>query len=224
MSWPLKFATAWPMNRSRCSNEISPGFLPISWPFGPITTSVGQLTILNRSQMVMFSSLTTGCLIRYSATLRRMFSVFRSALNFPEWTPITTTSFLYFCSSLARTGRTWWQLMQQYVQKSSRTILPLSLARSIGPELIQPTPPSRLGTSSWLNETNCTRAGSTGWEPGKLRRMEGSTEEASYQRQTKKAAKEEGEGRGTAREKRTMHDENPHVGRSSRDDVTDDSA
>ena len=30
----------------------------------------------NRSQIVMLASLTTGCLIRYSATLRRMFSVF----------------------------------------------------------------------------------------------------------------------------------------------------
>ena len=74
----------------------------------------------------------------------------RSASNLAVWTPMTTSSFLYFSSSLARSGRTWWQLMQQKVQKSSRTILPRSSASAIGPELIQPTPPSRLGRRSWL--------------------------------------------------------------------------
>ena len=76
---------------------------------------------------------------------------------------MTTSSFLYFCSSLARSGRTWWQLMQQYVQKSSRTIFPLSWASSIGPELIQPTPPSKLGSASWLKETR--------WNPGEHFRL-----------------------------------------------------
>ena len=57
---------------------------------------------------------------------------------------MTTSSFLYFSSSFARSGRTWWQLMQQNVQKSSRTILPRSSESAIGPELIQPTPPLRL--------------------------------------------------------------------------------
>ena len=96
----------------------------------------------------MFASLITGCLIRYSATLRRMFSVSRSASNLAEWTPMTTSSFLYFSSSFARSGRTWWQLMQQNVQKSSRTILPRSSASAIGPELIQPTPPAGWASGS----------------------------------------------------------------------------
>ena len=38
----------------------------------------------------------------------------------------------------------WWQLMQQNVQKSSRTILPRSSVSVIGPLLIQPTPPFKL--------------------------------------------------------------------------------
>src|SRR5271157_2399268 len=62
--------------------------------------------------------------------------------------------------------------MQQYVQKSSKTIFPLSCARSIGPELIQPTPPSRLGTASWPKEANWTWIGAERSGIGRLRGLE----------------------------------------------------
>src|SRR5947209_3433877 len=48
-----------------------------------------------------------------------------SFLNLAEWTPMTTSSFGYFASRFLRSGMMCMQLMQQYVQKSSRTILPL---------------------------------------------------------------------------------------------------
>src|SRR5437762_35508 len=70
---------------------------------------------------------------------------------------MTTSSFLYFSSSFARSGRTWWQLMQQKVQKSSSTILPRSSSRVIGPLLIQPSPPRKLRPPPWLYEANRTR-------------------------------------------------------------------
>src|SRR5262249_17526474 len=60
---------------------------------------------------------------------------------------------LYFSSSLARSGSTWWQLMQQKVQKSRSTILPRSSASVSGPLLIQPMPPLKLGPPFWLYET-----------------------------------------------------------------------
>src|SRR5262249_37648429 len=41
-----------------------------------------------------------------------------------EWTPITTISAAYLRSSFRNCGRTWTQLIQQKVQKSSRTSLP----------------------------------------------------------------------------------------------------
>src|SRR5437660_642915 len=47
-----------------------------------------------------------------------------SSSNLAEWTPITTSSLGYFFSSLAKSGMTCMQLMQQKVQKSSRTTLP----------------------------------------------------------------------------------------------------
>ena len=53
-----------------------------------------------------------------------MLSVSFSLSNLAEWTPMTTSSLGYFFSSLARSGMTWMQLMQQSVQKSRRTILP----------------------------------------------------------------------------------------------------
>ena len=54
-----------------------------------------------------------------------MLSVSFSFSNLGEWTPMTTSSLAYFFSSLARSGRMWMQLMQQSVQKSRRTTLPL---------------------------------------------------------------------------------------------------
>ena len=48
--------------------------------------------------------------------------------------------------------------MQQNVQKSSRTILPRSSESAIGPELIQPTPPRRLGARPLGCTTPASRA------------------------------------------------------------------
>ena len=71
-----------------------------------------------------------------------MFSVSFSLSNLAEWTPMTTSSLAYFFSSFARSGRMWMQLMQQKVQKSSRTILPRrSFSRSGPAVLSQATPP-----------------------------------------------------------------------------------
>src|SRR5262245_32437453 len=76
----------------------------------------------------------------------RIASVFFSLSNFAEWTPTTTSSLGYFFSSLARSGSTWMQLMQQNVQKSSKTILPLRSFRRTGPAVFsQATPPSSSG-------------------------------------------------------------------------------
>src|SRR5262245_39316923 len=75
-----------------------------------------------------------------------MFSDSFSVSNLAEWTPITTSSLAYFFSSLARSGSVWMQLMQQYVQKSSRTILPRRSFSRRGPAVFsQPTPPSSSG-------------------------------------------------------------------------------
>ena len=49
------------------------------WPLASISTRVGQLWTPNRCQITCRASLMTGCLIRYSRTLRRMFSVSCSA-------------------------------------------------------------------------------------------------------------------------------------------------
>src|SRR5947209_292725 len=122
---------------------------------------VGQPSAPNRCQITWFASLATGCRILYSRTLSRMFSVSFSASNLGEWTPITTTWFLYFFSSAARWGRTWWQLTQQYVQKSSRTTFPRSFSRWMGPsELIQPTAPSSDGRMSCRDVERGPGAGS----------------------------------------------------------------
>src|SRR4051794_31678162 len=60
--------------------------------------------------------------------------------------PMTTSSLGYFFSSLARSGSTWMQLMQQYVQKSSTTTLPRRSLSLTGPAVLsQPTPPSSSG-------------------------------------------------------------------------------
>ncbi len=48
-------------------------------PLASSSTRVGQLFTPKRFQMVIFASFTTGCLIRYSRTLLRIFSVSRSA-------------------------------------------------------------------------------------------------------------------------------------------------
>ena len=61
-----------------------------------IRTRVGQLFTPNRFQMTWSASLTTGCLIPYSRTFLRMFSVSRSASNLAVCTPMTTSSFLIF--------------------------------------------------------------------------------------------------------------------------------
>src|SRR5438105_948948 len=75
-----------------------------------------------------------------------MFSVTFSLSNLAEWTPTTTNSFSYFFSSLARSGRVWMQLMQQKVQKSSRTTLPLRSLSLSGPAVFsQAVPPSNSG-------------------------------------------------------------------------------
>src|SRR5512136_134845 len=62
----------------------------------------------------------------------RMFSVSFSLSNLAECTPITVRLSLYFCSRYFRSGRMWVQLMQQYVQKSRRTIRPFNSARERG--------------------------------------------------------------------------------------------
>mmetsp|Transcript_43720 Transcript_43720/g.71068 ORF Transcript_43720/g.71068 Transcript_43720/m.71068 type:complete len:213 (-) Transcript_43720:98-736(-) len=50
-----------------------------------------------------------------------------SLSNFAEWTPITANgSSLYLSSKCLRSGNTWRQLTQQYVQKSSSSSFPLS--------------------------------------------------------------------------------------------------
>src|SRR6478752_4479437 len=78
-----------------------------------------------------------------------MLSLFFSFSNLAEWTPMTTSWLAYFFSSLAMSGIVWMQLMQQRVQKSSRTILPFKSASLIGaPVLSQATPPDSSGAGS----------------------------------------------------------------------------
>src|SRR5712671_4009349 len=75
-----------------------------------------------------------------------MLAVCFSFWNLAEWTPITTISDAYFSSSIFRSGMMCMQLMQQYVQKSSRTILPRSCFRLIGDwVLIQSRPGGKSG-------------------------------------------------------------------------------
>src|SRR5258705_457561 len=92
-----------------------------------------------------------------------MLSVTFSFSNLAEWTPITTSSLGYFSSSLARSGRTWMQLMQQNVQKSSRTILPLRSRRRMGPAVFShATPPSSGSqlTTRWVTRLTTSAASS----------------------------------------------------------------
>src|SRR5262245_53338050 len=90
----------------------------------------------------------------------RIASVFFSLSNFAEWTPTTTSSLGYFFSSLARSGSTWMQLMQQNVQKSSKTILPLRSFRRTGPAVFsQATPPSSSGALARCRVARATALG-----------------------------------------------------------------
>src|SRR4051812_17904402 len=76
----------------------------------------------------------------------RMDSEFFSFSNLAEWTPMTTSSLAYFFSSFSMSGMMWMQLMQQSVQKSSRTTLPFRALRLSGlPVLSQAVPPSSSG-------------------------------------------------------------------------------
>src|SRR5262249_45094526 len=70
--------------------------------------------------------------------------------NLAEWTPMTTSSLGYFFSSFLRSGWMWMQLMQQSVQKSRRTTLPLrSFLIDSGPAVLsQPRPPSSSGAAT----------------------------------------------------------------------------
>src|SRR5882724_5013321 len=56
---------------------------------------------------------------------RRILSSCFSASNLAEWTPITTRLLGYASSSFFSSGKMCMQLMQQYVQKSISTNLPL---------------------------------------------------------------------------------------------------
>ena len=96
----------------------------------------------------MLASLTTGCLMRYSGTLRRMFSVFLSASNFPVWTPMTPAR---SCTSprAGQGGQDMVAVDAAIRPEVEQDHLALELCQAIGPELIQPTPPSRLGSASW---------------------------------------------------------------------------
>ena len=115
-------------------------------PLASITTIVGQLfdaeSVPDHLVGVVDDRVLDLVLARPSCGCSRCPSRRRT---WAVWTPMTTSSFLYFFSSFARSGRTWWQLMQQYVQKSRRTILPRRSSTWIGPAvLIQPVPPSRV--------------------------------------------------------------------------------
>jgi len=59
------------------------------------------------------ASFTTGWRISCRRIALRMFSVSFSLANLAEWTPMTTSSFGNFSSSFLRSGKTWWQLIQQ---------------------------------------------------------------------------------------------------------------
>ena len=66
--------------------------------------------------------------------------------NLAECTPMTTSWLAYLASSFFRSGMMCMQLMQQYVQKSSNTTFPLSLARVSGWSVLsQAMPPSSSG-------------------------------------------------------------------------------
>src|SRR4051812_22893270 len=77
-----------------------------------------------------------------------MFAVWPSLVNFAEWMPTTVSSLLYFRSSFCRSGNICTQLIHPNVQKSIRTILPLSCAIVSGfSTLIHAVAPSSSGAT-----------------------------------------------------------------------------
>ena len=88
----------------------------------------------------------TGYSMPRSETAARTFSGSFSNSNSGVWTPMMSrpSSAYLSCQSL-RYGRVRMQLTQVYVQKSSRTILPLRSSTVSGSEFIQPSRPSGAG-------------------------------------------------------------------------------
>src|SRR5262245_57854092 len=84
----------------------------------------------------------------------RMFSVAFSLVNLAAWTPMTTSSSGNRASSFFKSGRMWMQLMQPYVQKSSRTTLPRSAFSDRGaPTLSHATAPLTSGARNRSGHT-----------------------------------------------------------------------
>src|SRR5262249_51873951 len=96
----------------------------------------------------MLESTATGQPIWYSCSARRMLDTFFSNSNSGEWTPtITRPSARYLSHHWRRNGKVRWQLMHEYVQKSTSTTLPRSASIESGGELSQSTMPVKSGAS-----------------------------------------------------------------------------
>src|SRR5882757_3377887 len=97
----------------------------------------------------------TGYVIFKSVSDFATFAESFSKANSGVCTPMTTSpSFLYFSAQASTYGTDRKQLMQEYVQKSMRTTLPLSCSRVSGAEFSHFTAPSKLGNvPSFANST-----------------------------------------------------------------------
>src|SRR5690606_22394750 len=127
---------------SSSSAEISPACCPTTRPSASISISVGHALTAYARQIRYCLSLTTGCWTPSRSAAAAMFAVTRSAMNLPEWTPMTTSSSPNQPSSFRNCGSRCMQLIQPYVQKSSRTARPRS-SRSVSarpPVLTQSSP------------------------------------------------------------------------------------
>lgn len=125
----------------------SPACWATTYPSGSMTTSVGQARTAYCFQVASSGSSRTGWWTSYRSTASTTAACSASWTNFGEWTPTTTTVSLCFCSSSRNSSRTCRQLMQQKVQKSSRTIRPRRSARVYWrpPVLSQPPLPISSG-------------------------------------------------------------------------------
>ena len=112
------------ISRASPSACPSPAMVATTYPSGSTTASVGHALAAYCCHMSISASSSTGWCTPYRSTAAASAAGSFSCSNFGECTPITTRTSPYFSSSGRSSSSTCRQLMQQNVQKSSRTILP----------------------------------------------------------------------------------------------------